>query len=79
MEELTNEEKYDFEISHLITEVRIEKGLTQEKLAKLMGTKQPSIARAERGSSRPSHLFLQKLAQVSGGILNPPTITFPSK
>ncbi len=58
-------EKFDlaFEIGLLIMKARIRKGLTQEKLAQLIKTKQSSIARAENGSSLPSLSFLVKIAQ----------------
>ncbi|MDO8609343.1 MAG: helix-turn-helix transcriptional regulator [bacterium] len=57
-------EKYDlaFEIGLLIMKTRIRKGLTQEKLAQLINTKQSSIARAENGTSLPSLSFLEKIA-----------------
>lgn len=51
-----------FEIAHMLIEARIIKGITQEKLAKLLKTKQPSIARVESGDSLPSLNFLEKIA-----------------
>ena len=42
---------------------RIEKGLTQEQLAKKIGTKQSVISRFESGRANPSIAFLKKLAQ----------------
>ncbi len=42
---------------------RIEKGLTQEELAKKIGTKQSVISRLESGRANPSVAFLKKLAQ----------------
>lgn len=42
---------------------RIEKGLTQEDLAKRIGTKQSVISRLESGRANPSVAFLKKLAQ----------------
>ncbi len=42
---------------------RIEKGLTQQELAQLIGTKQSVISRLESGRANPSIAFLQKLAQ----------------
>lgn len=50
----------------LITSVlkkRIEKGLSQEKLAQAIGTKQSAISRFESGNYNPSFAFLQKIAQ----------------
>lgn len=49
-----------------IARLRIERGLTQAQLAELVGTKQPSIARLERGASQPSLAFLRKLAAALG-------------
>lgn len=57
-------EKYDlaYEVSQMLLEARIIKGITQEKLAELAHTKQSGIARAERGSALPKLSFLNKLA-----------------
>ncbi|MDP1689421.1 MAG: helix-turn-helix transcriptional regulator [bacterium] len=52
----------EFEIIRLLTKRRIEKGLTQEGLAKIIGTKQSAIARLESGHYNPSLLFLNKIA-----------------
>ncbi len=45
-----------------ILELRLLKDVTQKKLANMIGTKQPSIARAERGAILPSLAFLHKVA-----------------
>ncbi len=42
---------------------RVQSGLTQAKLAKLLKTKQPSIARAERGRVMASWRLLSRIAQ----------------
>lgn len=55
-----------YNVSNLITEARLHKGLTQEGLAKLLNTKQPSISRMERGTSLPSLSFLMKIADALG-------------
>lgn len=47
-------------ISRLI-EIRIKKGLTQEALAKKIGTKQTAIARVESGNANPTLEFLEKM------------------
>jgi transcriptional regulator with XRE-family HTH domain len=44
-----------------IARLRIECGLTQEQLAMLVGTHQPSIARLENGNSIPSLSFHARL------------------
>lgn len=51
-----------FYISNKILESRISKGITQKKLAELVGTEQPSIARIEKGQNLPNLKFLQKVA-----------------
>lgn len=62
------QDEYDlaFEISEMLIESRIKKGISQEKLAKLIETKQPSIARAENGKNLPSLNFLEKIAHALG-------------
>lgn len=58
-------ESYDlsFEISNIVLEARLIKGLTQSELAKRVGTKQESIARLENGQNLPSLSFLDKVAR----------------
>lgn len=70
--------KYDlaFEISEMLIEARIKKGINQEKLATLLGTQQPSIARAENGKSLPSLRFLEKIALALGTYLVAPKFAF---
>jgi transcriptional regulator with XRE-family HTH domain len=55
-------EDFEFEVSYLITELRLKFGLTQAELAKKIGTKQPSIARMESGAELPSLRILKKIA-----------------
>jgi transcriptional regulator with XRE-family HTH domain len=43
-----------------------EKGLTQEQLAKLIGTKQSGIARTERGTTYPTIELLERIANKLG-------------
>ena len=58
---------YDaLEPAYQIARLRIERGLTQAQLAALVGTKQPSIARLEKGQSTPSVAFLNRLAAALG-------------
>ncbi len=52
-------------ISELIA-ARIKQGMTQQDIAKKIGTKQSAIARLESGNSNPSLKFLQKIADVLG-------------
>ncbi len=55
-------------ISQLI-KARIKKGLTQEELAKRVGTKQSAIARLESGNANPSITFLEKVTKAVGSDL----------
>lgn len=73
---LDKERIFHFEVAHLITEARIRSGLTQEKLAKKVGTQQSSIARIEGGSALPSLSFLLKLAKAMGTYLVAPKFGF---
>ncbi|TSC63463.1 MAG: Uncharacterized protein Athens041674_95 [Parcubacteria group bacterium Athens0416_74] len=57
------------ELGHLITLHRVRKGVTQEELAVLLGTQQPSVARAERGKVVPSVTFLERVAEKLGMLL----------
>lgn len=52
-----------FEIGLQVLGARIRRGLTQNELAKKIGTKQPSIARLESGSTLPSLFFLSKISK----------------
>jgi DNA-binding XRE family transcriptional regulator len=52
----------ELEPGYQIARLRILRGLTQIQLAEMVGTRQPSIARLENGSSLPSISFLQKVA-----------------
>ena len=52
-------------ISQLIA-ARIKNKMTQQDVARKVGTKQSAIARLESGSINPSLEFLQKIAQVMG-------------
>ena len=70
--------KYDlaFEIAEMVTDARIKLGITQGRLADLVGTKQPSIARLENGDSLPSLSFLEKIARKMGTYLIAPKFAF---
>ena len=52
----------EFALTGAILKARKEKGLTQERLAKKVGTKQSVISRLESGRANPSVAFLKKLA-----------------
>lgn len=57
-------EEYDlaFEIGMMVKEARVYKGMTQGELAQSVGSKQPSIARLEKGEALPSIRFLRNIA-----------------
>jgi DNA-binding XRE family transcriptional regulator len=52
----------ELEPGYQIARLRIQHGLTQAQLAEMVGTRQPSIARLENGSSVPSLSFLDRIA-----------------
>jgi DNA-binding XRE family transcriptional regulator len=54
------------EPAYQVARLRIMRGLTQQQLADLVGTKQPSIARLESGKKTPDLEFLQRVAQALG-------------
>jgi len=56
----------ELEPAYQIARLRILRGLTQEQLASMIGTRQPSIARLESGSTEPSLSFLRKVAAALG-------------
>ncbi|MBI2356693.1 helix-turn-helix transcriptional regulator [Candidatus Dojkabacteria bacterium] len=60
------------EIGDMIVELRIINKITQKELAERTGTKQPSIARLEKGTSLPSLKTLYKIAKELGTYLIPP-------
>ncbi len=55
-----------YEIISQIIKLRSEKNITQEELAKLVGTQKSNISRLESGSYNPSLDFLIKIAKGLG-------------
>jgi ribosome-binding protein aMBF1 (putative translation factor) len=53
----------EYKLAATLIRLRLAKGLTQEDLAKMLNTKQESIARLENGGSLPSLSTMKKLAQ----------------
>lgn len=51
----------EFEVIVALIKRRLEKGFTQQELAKRVGTKQSAIARLESGTYNPSLDFLKKV------------------
>jgi transcriptional regulator with XRE-family HTH domain len=54
------------EVGDMVIRARIEKGFTQEKLAKKAKTSQPAIARLESSSRLPSLTFLKRVMDAMG-------------
>ncbi len=59
----------EYKLAATLMRLRISKGLTQEELAKLLNTKQESIARLESGSSLPSLSTVKRVADALGAEL----------
>ena len=53
----------EYKLAAALIRLRLAKGLTQEDLAKMLNTKQESIARLENGGSLPSLSTMKKLAE----------------
>ena len=56
----------ELEFGYQVARLRMVKCLTQAQLAEMVGTRQPSIARLENGTSTPSLSFLTKIAEALG-------------
>jgi transcriptional regulator with XRE-family HTH domain len=59
----------EFVLASAVVDVRNRAGLTQEELARKMGTTQPVVARLESGRGRPSMRTLERLAEATGSRL----------
>jgi len=59
----------ELEPAYQVARLRIMRGLTQEQLAALVGTKQPSIARLESGKVEPKLSFLRRVVEALGARL----------
>jgi transcriptional regulator with XRE-family HTH domain len=59
----------ELEPAYQVARLRMLRGLTQEELAQLAGTKQPSIARLESGKMEPRLSFLRRVVEAMGGRL----------
>jgi transcriptional regulator with XRE-family HTH domain len=59
----------EFALASAVIDVRNRAGLTQEELARKMGTTQPVVARLESGRARPSMRTLDRLAEATGSRL----------
>lgn len=56
---------YRYQLAAALEGLRISQGLTQEKFAKLVGVKQPHVARSERGTVEPTIGYLLKVSQAT--------------
>lgn len=56
----------EYQIISQLIKTRIEQNLTQEDLARKIGTKQGNISRLEKGNANPSLQFLKKVARGLG-------------
>jgi len=56
--------KLIIDLGNIIIKKRLEKGLSQSELAKLIGTKQANISRIESGNANPTLKQIQKLADI---------------
>lgn len=54
----------EYQLAAALIRLRVARGLTQEELARLLNTKQESIARLESGGSLPSLSMVKKVADV---------------
>lgn len=59
----------EFTLAEALIGARKRAGLTQQQLARKMGTTQPVVARLESGSTRPSLRTLERLANATGSRL----------
>jgi transcriptional regulator with XRE-family HTH domain len=59
----------EFALASAMIAARARAGLTQEQLAKRMGTTQPVVARLESGRVRPSTRTLERFARATGSRL----------
>jgi ribosome-binding protein aMBF1 (putative translation factor) len=59
----------EFVLAAAVIDVRNRAGLTQQQLARKMGTTQPVVARLESGRIRPSMRTLERLAKATGSRL----------
>ena len=59
----------EFVLASAVIDARTRAGLTQQELARKMGTTQPVVARLESGRVRPSMRTLERLAKATGSRL----------
>jgi len=62
-------QEQEFALAAAMVQARSRAGLTQQQLARKMGTTQPAVARLEAGRTRPSYRTLERLAAATGSRL----------
>ena len=65
----------EYAIARAIIEARVNSGLTQEELARRMGTTQSVVARWESGKTLPSCRTLCRIAKATGTHFRPQFVT----
>lgn len=55
--------EFEFQLIRAVIDARVRNGVTQEKLAEKMGTKQSAIARFETGNANPRLSFVKRLTR----------------
>lgn len=65
-EKAYNDLEFEFRIIESLIDVRIQKKLTQKKLAERIGVAQSALARFESGRTNPTLSFLQKVTSGLG-------------
>lgn len=58
------EKRAQFDLANCIVHARLQKGLSQAKLAEAVGTKQANISRIESGLANPTLLVIDKIMRV---------------
>lgn len=58
--------EYEYSIAQSLIQLRKQNQLTQEELAKKIGTKQPVLSRIETGTVKPSLDVLERIAKALG-------------
>ena len=59
----------EFELVRILIRKRLQKGFTQQELARKIGTKQSAISRLESGTYNPTMSVLRKVAKALGSKL----------
>lgn len=55
--------EYQYQLAKSLIDLRLKHNLTQQAMAKKIGTKQPVISRLETGTEKPSVTLLERIAK----------------